>query len=79
MNEIQEKIERWKIKAKILLDENKKCFIKDSNNTYFFADILIIEDSKLYFKPFKGNNSGEEIDRYWADIISFNEYREVRG
>ena len=78
MNEIQEKIQRWQIKAEQLLKEDKRIFVKDSNNTYFWADILIIGEAKLYFKPFKGNNEGEKIYRYWADIIDFDEYREER-
>ena len=76
MNEIREKIERWKIKAESLLREDKRIFVKDNNNTYFWADILIVGESKLYFKPFKGNNAGEKMDKYWADIIDFDEYRE---
>lgn len=76
MNEIQEKVQRWKIKAEILLEEHKRCFIKDTNNTYFWADIINVEESKLYFKPFKGNNNGIETERYWVDIVKFEEYRE---
>jgi len=76
MNELREQIQRWQIKAEILLKDNKRCFIKDSNNTYFWADILIIGEDKLLFQPFKRNNKGEQIQKYWADIIKFDEYKE---
>lgn len=76
MEDIREKILRWQIKAEALLDEDKRIFIKDSNNTYFFADILIVGETKISFKPFKGNNFDELTTRYWADILKFEEYRE---
>lgn len=76
MNEIQEKILRWKIKADSFICEDKRVFLVDINNTYYFCDLLIIGETKLLFQPFKGNNSGEKIERYWADIIKFEEYKE---
>ena len=76
MEDIREKILRWQIKAEALLSENKRVFIKDSNNTYFLADILIVGEIKISFKPFKGNNFNKVTTRYWADILKFDEYRE---
>lgn len=75
MNEIREKIQRWQIKAESLLKENKRIFIKDINGTYFWADILIVGEDKILFQPFKKNNAGEQIQKYWADIIKFDEYK----
>ena len=76
MEDIREKILRWQIKAEALFKEGKRVFIKDSNETYFAADILIVGESKISFKPFKGNNCNETVTRYWADILKFKEYRE---
>lgn len=76
MEEIREKIQRIKIKAEGILNENKKAFIVDSNDTYFFCDILNSGENKIKFKPFKGNNFNEELERYWADILKLEEYKE---
>ena len=76
MEEIRERLERLKIKAEILLKENKKTFIIDTNNSYFFCDILIIGEERITFIPFKGNNSGEKVVKYWADIVDVREYEE---
>jgi len=76
MEEIREKIQRIKIKAEGILNENKKAFIVDSNDTYFFCDILNNGENKIKFKPFKGNNFNEELERYWADILKLEEYKE---
>ena len=75
-NEIREKIERFKLKAEQIISENKRAFIIDSNNTWFFCNLLIVGENKLMFNPFKGNNSGENVQKYWADIIKLEEYRE---
>jgi len=76
MNEIREKILRWQIKAEILLKEDIKIFIKDINGTYFWAEILIVGEDKITFQPFKKNNEGEHITKYWSDIVKFEEYME---
>jgi hypothetical protein len=79
MNELRQKIEGWQIKADALICEDRRAFIIDSNNTYFFCDLLINGKTRLLFIPFKGNNSGEKIERYWADIIKFEEYIDKEG
>lgn len=76
MNEIKEKIQRMKIKAEEILAEDKRTFIIDSNNSYYFCDLLIVGENKLLFKPFKGNGEGKNISMYWADIIKIEEYQE---
>lgn len=76
-NELREKLERFKIKAEQLLEDDKRVFIIDSNDTWYFADLLIVGKNKLTFKPFKGNNSGDNVTKYWADIVKIEEYKEV--
>lgn len=78
-NEIRNKIERMKIKAEELQSENVQAFIVDSNNTFYFCDIIIVGENKITFEPFKGNGQGETIRRFWADILDVREYvdREV--
>jgi len=72
--EIRNKIERMKIKAEDLYKENSRAFIIDSNNTYFFCNILNVGDTRLFFHPFIGNDCGKDIDRLWADILDVREY-----
>lgn len=77
MEEIKEKIERWKIKADILIKENKKAFLKDINETYFWCYLIKFDDFRITFKPFKGNGEGIVLKKYWSDIIKFDEYEEI--
>lgn len=76
-NEIREKIQRMQIKAESLLQDNKRAFIKDTNDTYYFCDLLIVGETKLLFKPFKGNSFGEKVSLYWADILKIDEYKDL--
>lgn len=78
MEDIREMIERNKIKAEAFLKENKRAFIVDINNEWFFCDIINSDDIKIIIKPFAGNHKDEKIERYWADIIKFDAY-EDRG
>jgi len=75
-NETRNTIERLQLKAEQLLAEDKRAFIVDYNNTYFFCDILIVGENKITFKPFKGNSFGETVTKYWADILRVEEYQE---
>jgi len=78
MEDIRETIERNKIKADGFLINNIKAFIIDINDEWFFCDIIENNNLKITFKPFKGNHKDESVERYWADIIKFEEY-EYRG
>lgn len=76
MEGIREKIERFKLKSEQLLKENKRAYIKDIYNTYFFCDILFVGENTIIFKPFRLNNINEKVTKYWADIIKIEEYKE---
>lgn len=76
-NEIRNTIERLRLKAEMLLSENSKTFIVDINDSYYFCDIIIVGENKISFKPFKGNDVGKVVTKYWADIVKVEEYMEV--
>lgn len=76
-NEIRNTIERLRLKAEMLLSENSRTFIVDINNSYYFCDIIVVGENKISFKPFKGNDVGKVVTKYWADIIRVEEYMEV--
>jgi len=73
-NELRKKIERWTILAEGLLKTNTRAFIIDTNDSYFFCDIISVSEEKVSFKPFKGNNSGETVVKFWGNIVKFEEY-----
>lgn len=75
-NEIRERIERWKINAESFIKTDTRAFIIDTNNTYFFCDIIFSGEDYIYFKPFKGNNCGIKTRKFWGDIIKFEEYKD---
>lgn len=76
-NNLNEKIERFKLKAKLFLKNNSRVFIEDLNGSYFFCTIKEIDNDSITFIPFKKNSAGEVVDRLWADIVRLDEYREV--
>ena len=73
---MRDKIERIKIKAERLDKEEKRIFIIDINNSYIFADILIIGETNLMVKAFKGNYYDENHQIAWEDILRLEEYKE---
>ena len=77
-----ERVERLKVKADILLKENKKAFVKDIYGNYYFCKVIFSRENKLYIENFKGKrlDAGkikEEI--YWVDVIDLNEYKNMEG
>jgi len=76
-NEIKEKIERWKIKAEALKFSDKKAFIKDIHDTWYFCNIIAWDEAILQVKNFKGVRMGMIDDLFWSDIVSLEKYKEV--
>lgn len=75
-NELSKKIERWKLKGELFLKENKKVFIKDINNQYFFADILKLDKNTIELKCFAPEEKKDQkFILYWIDITHFTEYK----
>ena len=75
-----EKIERLKLKADLFLKENKKAFVKDIYDNYYFCYIKPSNDSKLNIKNFAGHRFEEgKIDEeiYWVDVIDIQEFKEA--
>ena len=71
--DIHTKIEHWKLKAHLFLDENIKCFIKTIDGAYHSAEIKSITDRAIEIYDFVK----KELFRvYWIDIILFEEFKE---
>ncbi len=75
-NDLREKIERWKILAESLLKTNTKAFLVDTNDTYHWCNIILVEEDRITIKTFKGNNAGIDKRLFWADVTKFEEYKE---
>jgi len=74
---IEERIERFKILAGLFLKDRISAFIKDIYNTYFFCDINSIEEDKVIvkcFAPIEKKNKLFPI--YWVNILELKEYKE---
>lgn len=75
---IKQRTERLKVKADILLKENKKSFVKDIYENYYFCYIVFNGEDKLYIENFKGHRIGKE-EIYWVDVVDVNEYKNLDG
>lgn len=74
---INEKIERLKLLAEDFLNKDKRIFIKDMNNHYYFADIILVGDEGLTIQSFApAQRKGEKTTINWLTIILMEEYRE---
>lgn len=75
-NDIRNMIERFKIKAEGFLKTNDKIFIIDTNNTYYWANIISIEENYILIQNFKGVRQYEKEKIFWSDITRFDEYKD---
>lgn len=70
------KIDKYKEKAEYFLNNNLKAFIKDSNDQFYFCDILSVSETHLYIYNFTGHRKNTKNRILWIDIEVFDEYKE---
>ena len=75
-NDLRETLERFKIKAEEFLKSDTKAFIVDTNDTYYFCDIIFVGDSTVLIQNFKGPRSNQQEKLFWADVVKFEEYKD---
>ncbi len=76
---IRNKVERWKVLAEIFLKEDKRVFIKDVNDNYYFADILLVGEDTITIMCFAPEDRADQkIVLYWVNVYYFDEYKDVR-
>jgi len=71
-----ERIKRNKEKGEYFLQNDIKAFIKDTNNNFYFCDILVVGETHLLVHNFAGNRVGENSSILWCDVETFSEYKE---
>lgn len=74
--EIKEKIERWKVLAELWFNEGSKIFLKDLNNNWYWANIIIVGEDTLLIDCFAPTERVGHQKLYWAEISYFDKYRE---
>ena len=73
---VKEKVDRLKLKADLFLKENIRAFVKDVYGTFYFCNIIKIEEDALFIKDFEGKREGITSKLFWLDIESIQEYKE---
>ena len=76
---IKEKIARWQVLADLFDKQDKKVFIKDILDNYYFADILIVGEDTILIDCFAPEDRKGHQQLYWANIVKFDEYKEGVG
>ena len=69
-------IERWKIKAEVFLKNNIKVFLIDIHDTYYWCDLIRVEEDTVIVLAFEGEYAGIEKKLFWVDVKKFEEYKE---
>jgi hypothetical protein len=73
--EFKERMARWQVLADLWILNNKKVFIKDISNNYYFADIKSFDQLTITIKCFApADREDKDYQICWADIITFEEY-----
>lgn len=77
---VKEMVERFKVLSELYLREDKRIFIRDIKDDYFFADILLVGESRVYIQCFAPESkAGQKFEIPWASIIKLEEYIEKDG
>jgi hypothetical protein len=78
--DIKEQLERWKILAEAYAKEDKRVLIKDIEDNWYFADILIVGEEKITIQCYAPEQrAGQKFYLYWANIKEFELAKEDAG
>ena len=68
-----EKLERWKILAEALVEENNRAKVEDiSGNLYFGLIVIVGENSFMIQCDGPPQRAGSKPTLYWANITKFD-------
>lgn len=69
---IREKMEHWKLLAEVYLKEDKRVLIKDLEDNWYFADIILVGEDTIEIQCYAPEQrAGQKYVMYWAKIIYF--------
>ena len=71
--DINTKIERWKSKAELFLENDIRCFIKTIDGSYHSADILFVGENWVSIYDFVKKSN---FRVFWLDVLLFEEWEE---
>lgn len=75
--EIKEQLERWKILAEVYAREDKRVLIKDIEDNWYFADIIIVGENTIEIQCYAPEQrAGKKYVLYWANLKEFEPVRE---
>jgi len=69
---LQEKIQRWQIKAELFLENNIQIFIKTLEGAYYSGDVIFVGESSITIYDIVKK---ENCRVYFLDIDKFEEYK----
>lgn len=80
MDNIKDKVKRWKATAELFLEKDIRVFIKDVDNNIYFADIILVGEDTISIQCFAPDHrSGMKFNLYWLLIERFEEYKEIQN
>ncbi len=72
-----DKIERWKLLAKLFIPQNKRTFIREINGDLHFCLIISSDDDFIIIENFgPEQRAGKREKIYWLKISEFDEYKD---
>lgn len=76
MDNIKEKIERWKLLADLFINNNTNAFIKEINGDFHFCLIILNGEDCVEVENFAPEQRAGKRERiYWLNIEEFDEYK----
>ncbi len=73
--EIRDRMERFRIKAEIFLKNDTKVFLVDINDTYYWADLILVTEDTVTVMSFDGEHKGIKKTLLWVDVVKFEAYK----
>jgi hypothetical protein len=80
MDNIMDKIERWKLLADVFVDNNTRVFLKKINGDFHFCIIILNGENAIEVENFAPEQRVGKRERiYWFEVEQFEEYEDKRG
>ena len=77
MDNIKDKVERWKLLADVFIKNNSKIFIKQINGDLHFCSIVLVGDDSILVDNFAPIQRKGKREKIWGlEIEEFEEYEE---